>query len=188
MKFWIVSPSYIAFFGGMRRTRVDRDRAHHPCVVLEVAVARVCDALEERVSVALRVLSHSCPRHNDGNHLFLVCVDEPEAIWMKSCPARSGTLSVSCWIRTTWCGCGLLPRPVEHWYNDAEGYKLCTLRYPITESFRRMGLQEAEVFIPSHDFCTPTLEKYLGRPRKGPTISSSTRGTPNATALIRCQT
>ena len=24
-----------AFFGGMRRTRVDRDRAHHPCVTLE---------------------------------------------------------------------------------------------------------------------------------------------------------
>ena len=43
---------------------------------------------------------------------------------------------------------------VKHWYYDAEGYKLCTLKYPIMESFRRMGLQEAEVFIPPHDPCT----------------------------------
>ena len=39
---------------------------------------------------------------------------------------------------------------VKHWYYDAEGYKLCTLRYPIMESFRKMGLQEAEMFIPPH--------------------------------------
>ena len=32
------------FFGGMRRTRVDRDRAEHPASVLWVIVARVCDA------------------------------------------------------------------------------------------------------------------------------------------------
>ena len=36
--------------------------------------------------------------------------------------------------------------PLEmHWFQDAEGYKLCTLRYPIVESFRRLGFQEAEV-------------------------------------------
>ena len=29
---------------------------------------------------------------------------------------------------------------VKHWYYDAEGYKLCTLRYPIMKSFRKMGL------------------------------------------------
>ena len=34
-----------AFFGGMRHTRVDRDRAHHPASVLWVIVARVCDAM-----------------------------------------------------------------------------------------------------------------------------------------------
>ena len=41
---------------------------------------------------------------------------------------------------------------VKHWYYDADGYKLCTLRFPIMESlesFRRLGLQEAEVFIPA---------------------------------------
>ena len=43
---------------------------------------------------------------------------------------------------------------VKHWYHDADGYKLCTLRYPIMESIRRVGLQEAEVFISSHDLCT----------------------------------
>ena len=32
---------------------------------------------------------------------------------------------------------------VRHWCYDAEGYKLCTLRFPIIESFRRMGFQEA---------------------------------------------
>ena len=42
---------------------------------------------------------------------------------------------------------------VKHWYYDAEGYELCTLRYPVTESFRKMGLQEAEVFIPPHELC-----------------------------------
>ena len=47
---------------------------------------------------------------------------------------------------------------VKHWYLDAEGYKLCALRYPIMESFRRVGLQEAEVFNPSHDLRTPESE------------------------------
>ena len=47
---------------------------------------------------------------------------------------------------------------VKHWYLDAEGYKLCTLRYPIMESFRRVGFQEAEVFNPSHDLNTPESE------------------------------
>ena len=47
---------------------------------------------------------------------------------------------------------------VKHWYQDAEGYKLCTLRYPIVESFRRVGLQEAELFNPSHDLGTPESE------------------------------
>ena len=42
---------------------------------------------------------------------------------------------------------------VKHWYYDAEGYKLCTLKDPLMESFRRMGLQVAEVFIASHDLC-----------------------------------
>ena len=56
-------PPHNAFFGGMRRTRVDRDRAH-PVSFLRVVVARVCDATEARVSVALRVRSYSCPRHN----------------------------------------------------------------------------------------------------------------------------
>ena len=32
----VVSLPYNALFGGMCRTRVDRDRAHHPSVVLEV--------------------------------------------------------------------------------------------------------------------------------------------------------
>ena len=43
---------------------------------------------------------------------------------------------------------------VQHWYCDAEGYTLCTLRYLIVESFRKMGLQEAKVFIPPHHPCT----------------------------------
>ena len=47
---------------------------------------------------------------------------------------------------------------VKHWFQDAEGYKLCTLRYPIVESFRRVGRQEAEVFNPSHDLRTPESE------------------------------
>ena len=25
----------------------------------------------------------------------------------------------------------------QHWYNDDEGYQLCTVRYPIMESFRK---------------------------------------------------
>ena len=28
---------------------------------------------------------------------------------------------------------------VRHWYDDAEVYKVCTLRYPIMESFLTMG-------------------------------------------------
>ena len=35
----VLSP-YSAFFGGMRRTRVDRDRAHHLCVWLGCATPR----------------------------------------------------------------------------------------------------------------------------------------------------
>ena len=46
----------------------------------------------------------------------------------------------------------------KHWFQDAEGYKLCTLRYSIVESFRRVGHQEAEVFNPSHDLRTPESE------------------------------
>ena len=46
----------------------------------------------------------------------------------------------------------------KHWFQDVEVYKLCTLRYPIVESFRRVGLQEAEVFNPSHDLRTPASE------------------------------
>ena len=42
---------------------------------------------------------------------------------------------------------------VTHWYYDVDGYKLCALRYPIMESFRRMDIQEAQVFIPPHDLC-----------------------------------
>ena len=38
----------------MHRTRVDRDRAHHP----RVAAARVCDALEAWEHVATRVRSY----------------------------------------------------------------------------------------------------------------------------------
>ena len=56
-----------------------------PVSFQRVVVARVCDALEERVSVASRVRSYSCPRHNDCNHLFHVCVDEPEAMCSVSC-------------------------------------------------------------------------------------------------------
>ena len=64
---------------------------------------------------------------------------------------------------------------------------LCALRCPIMESFRRMGFQEAEVFIPPHDLC-PKAQTCLGRPRNGSTTSSSTRGMPNVTALTRCRT
>ena len=46
----------------------------------------------------------------------------------------------------------------KHWFQDAEGYKLCTSRYPIVESLGRVGLQEAEVFIPLHDLRTPESE------------------------------
>ena len=76
-------PPCSAFFCGVRRTRVDHDRAHHPCVVLEsgttpvsflrVVEARVCDATEARVSVAFRVRSYSCPRHIDCNHFYQTC-------------------------------------------------------------------------------------------------------------------
>ena len=47
---------------------------------------------------------------------------------------------------------------VKHWYYDAENYKLCTLKYPIMESFRRMGLQEADLFSPPHDLCASESE------------------------------
>ena len=42
-----------------------------PVSFQRVVVARVCDALEVRVSVASRVRSYSCSRHNDCNHLYL---------------------------------------------------------------------------------------------------------------------
>ena len=55
------------------------------------------------------------------------------------------------------------------------------------ESFRRLGLQEAEVFIPPHDLCNSESED-MSRPRKGSTTSSATRGMPSVRALIRCRT
>ena len=76
---------------------------------------------------------------------------------------------------------------VKHWYYDAEGYKLCTLRYPFMESFRKMGLQEAECSFRLTTSVTSKMETCLGRPRKGSTTFSSTRGMPNVTALIRCR-
>ena len=45
----------------------------------------------------------------------------------------------------------------KHWHHDAEGYKLCTLRHPIMEGFRRVGIQEA-VFFPSYDLRAPERE------------------------------
>ena len=47
---------------------------------------------------------------------------------------------------------------VKHWYYDADGCKLCTLRYPIMESFSSLGLQVAEVFIPPPDLCNSESE------------------------------
>ena len=41
-----------------------------PVSFLRVVEARVCDATEARVSVALRVRSYSCPRHIDCNHFY----------------------------------------------------------------------------------------------------------------------
>ena len=60
----VLPPSTSAFFGGMRRTRVDRDRAPPPTPVSfwRVVGARVCDALEARVLVASRVRSYCCPQ------------------------------------------------------------------------------------------------------------------------------
>ena len=40
---------------------------------LRVAEAQVCDAMEARVSVALRVRSYSCPRHIDCNDVYQIC-------------------------------------------------------------------------------------------------------------------
>ena len=34
------------------------------------------------------------------------------------------------------------------------GYKLCTLRYPIVESFRKWELPESQMFIPPLDLCS----------------------------------
>ena len=56
------------------------------------------------------------------------------------------------------------------------------------ESYRKMGLQEAEVFIPPGYPALSKVKTFLGRPRIGSTTFSSTRGMPNATALIRCRT
>ena len=42
----------------------------------------------------------------------------------------------------------------KHWYYDDEGYKLCTLKYPIVESFRKRGLQEAQMVTTPHDLCS----------------------------------
>ena len=77
----------------MRRTRVDRSRAHHSCVVLEIVEARVCDATEARVSVAVRVRSYSCPRHIDCNHFYQSCawVDRNEVqsfLFIKHCASH----------------------------------------------------------------------------------------------------
>ena len=161
-------------------------------------MARVCDATEARVSVALRVKSCSCPRRIDCNHFYQACAwvktgtlrslscsceiaPFPDPRWMKSCSARSGILlaprldtddvvrmrvAAKCWNdgrRNGKMGSiffQLLQSDpfVKHWYNDAEGHTLCTSRYPNMERFHRVGLQEAEVFIPSHDFCTPESE------------------------------
>ena len=66
---------YGAFFGGMRPTRVDRDGAHNPCVVLAGGRGSgVATLPRARVSVALRVRSYSCPRHIDCNHFYQTCV------------------------------------------------------------------------------------------------------------------
>ena len=75
---------------------------------------------------------------------------------------------------------------VKHWYYDAEGCKLCTLRYPIMESFRKMGLQEVEVFIPPHYPCTLEGED-MSRSSKDRIYDLFIKQ-PNATALIRCRT
>ena len=34
------------------------------------------------------------------------------------------------------------------------GHKLCTLRYPIVESFRKWGLPESQMFIPPLELCS----------------------------------
>ena len=102
--------------------------------------------------MALGVKSCSCPRHSDCDHLY----QTPAWMSQKQCTVslvrqtlRTPRLSMdevlfsSVWntIRSSLCEIAM--------------YKLCTLRYPIMECFGRLGLQEAEVFIPSHDLCTP---------------------------------
>ena len=52
-----------ALFGGVRRTRVDSDRANCSNVCSEVVEARVCDALWTWGLVAMVVESYSSPRH-----------------------------------------------------------------------------------------------------------------------------
>ena len=43
---------------------------------------------------------------------------------------------------------------VKHRYYDDKSYKLCTLRYPIVESFRKGRLQESHMFISPLDLCS----------------------------------
>ena len=47
---------------------------------------------------------------------------------------------------------------VKHWYYDDMGYKLCTLKYLIMESFPKWELQESQMFIPPLDLCSYDCE------------------------------
>ena len=43
----------------------------------------------------------------------------------------------------------------KHWYHDDEGYQLCTLRYPIMESYHKWGLQGSEANFTTHAMLSP---------------------------------
>ena len=69
---------------------------------------------------------------------------------------------------------------VKQWYPDDMSYKLCTLRYPIVESFRKWGLPESQMFIPPLKLCSYDGEGMSLMAEGMITTFSSTRDMPNA--------
>ena len=75
----------------------------------------------------------------------------------------------------------------KHWYYDDVGYKLCTLRYPIMESFRKWELQGSKKLTSPLEVCSYDGEVMSlvaeGRMHQ----LSKNQCSPNAMALTRCR-
>ena len=125
MGFSVVSLLCSAFFGGMRRTRADRERAHRPNVCSEGGTA---SGVRRYVGMGIR--GHTAVQDTtDRDHLFqrsqgavaatkfglpwhlTVTILSGEE-WKKSFMGRSGIQLVPCWLLTTWYDC-VLRQPME---------------------------------------------------------------------------